>query len=292
MDVEELPTQPDPLTGQPRPSRAPVPMGLFSMKQKEKPPKEQDADREHNRSWYPSAPDGEGPLLEWYRGSRWNALRSAAVVTLILIVRLCGAQLGFAWMAYWLPWGSSSAGPRQSRVFAGEFAWRGTSPAAGGIPPQPDPGCDGLPTGDRDRRATVERLAATRSSSTSSSGRLARRPKLDKALLAANRTGDQLVVTKLDCLGRSLEHLIELSKQLQAKQVDLVVLDQGIDTSTAVGRLFFSIIGAIAEFERTLMSECIIDRLPAARTRDRTPDRRAVPASSQSRVLAGPVRRS
>jgi len=102
------------------------------------------------------------------------------------------------------------------------------------------------------------------------SGTLARRPELDKALLAANRTGDQLVVTKLDRLGRSLEHLIELSKQLQAKQVDLVVLDQGIDTSTAVGRLFFQIIGAIAEFEHALMSERTTDGLAAARARGRT----------------------
>jgi DNA invertase Pin-like site-specific DNA recombinase len=44
------------------------------------------------------------------------------------------------------------------------------------------------------------------------SGKLARRPELDKALLSANREGDQLVVTKLDRLGRSLEHLIQLSK--------------------------------------------------------------------------------
>jgi DNA invertase Pin-like site-specific DNA recombinase len=49
-------------------------------------------------------------------------------------------------------------------------------------------------------------------------------------------------VTKLDRLGRSLEHLIELSKQLEAKGVDLVVLDQGIDTSTAVGRRFFHLL--------------------------------------------------
>jgi Resolvase, N terminal domain len=70
------------------------------------------------------------------------------------------------------------------------------------------------------------------------SGKLARRPELDKALLSANRAGDQLVVTKLDRLGRSLEQLIEPSKQLQAKGVDLVVLDQSIDTSTAVGRMF------------------------------------------------------
>jgi len=102
------------------------------------------------------------------------------------------------------------------------------------------------------------------------SGKLARRPELDRALLSANRTGDQLVITKLDRLGRSLEHLIELSKDLQTRGVDLVVLDQGIDTSTAVGRMFFQILGSIAEFEHALMSERTIDGLAAARARGRT----------------------
>jgi DNA invertase Pin-like site-specific DNA recombinase len=102
------------------------------------------------------------------------------------------------------------------------------------------------------------------------SGKLARRPELDRALLSANRPGDQLVVTKLDRLGRSLEHLIELSKLLQARGVDLVVLDQGIDTSTAVGTMFFQILGAIAEFEHALMSERTMDGLAAARARGRT----------------------
>jgi DNA invertase Pin-like site-specific DNA recombinase len=102
------------------------------------------------------------------------------------------------------------------------------------------------------------------------SGKLARRPELDRALLSANRTGDQLVITKLDRLGRSLEHLIELSNDLQARGVDLVVLDQGIDTSTAVGRMFFQILGSIAEFEHALMSERTIDGLAAARARGRT----------------------
>lgn len=102
------------------------------------------------------------------------------------------------------------------------------------------------------------------------SGKLARRPALDKALLSANRAGDQLVVTKLDRLGRSLEHLIELSKLLQTRGVDLVVLDQGIDTATAVGRMFFQILGSIAEFEHALMSERTIDGLAAARARGRT----------------------
>jgi DNA invertase Pin-like site-specific DNA recombinase len=48
------------------------------------------------------------------------------------------------------------------------------------------------------------------------------------------------------------------------------VLDQGIDTSTAIGRLFFQILGAIAEFEHALMSERTIDGLAAARARGRT----------------------
>jgi DNA invertase Pin-like site-specific DNA recombinase len=102
------------------------------------------------------------------------------------------------------------------------------------------------------------------------SGKLARRPELDRALLSANRRGDQLVITKLDRLGRSLEHLIELSKDLQSRGVNLVVLDQGIDTSTAVGRMFFQILGSIAEFEHALMSERTMDGLAAARARGRT----------------------
>jgi DNA invertase Pin-like site-specific DNA recombinase len=69
------------------------------------------------------------------------------------------------------------------------------------------------------------------------SGKLTSRPELDKALLVAARAGDHLVITKLDRLGRSLEHLIALSATLQERGVDLVVLDQGIDTSTAVGRI-------------------------------------------------------
>jgi DNA invertase Pin-like site-specific DNA recombinase len=75
-----------------------------------------------------------------------------------------------------------------------------------------------------------------------------------------------LVVTKLDRLGRSLEHLIVLSNDLQARGVDLVVIDQGIDTSTAVGRMFFQILGAITEFEHALMAERTRDGLAAADT--------------------------
>jgi DNA invertase Pin-like site-specific DNA recombinase len=116
------------------------------------------------------------------------------------------------------------------------------------------------------------------------SGKLARRPELDKALLSASRAGDQLVVTKLDRLGRSLDHLISLSKDLQASGVDLVVLDQGIDTSTAVGRMFFQILGAIAEFEHALMSERTLDGLAAARARGRTGGQKPKLTRRQARI--------
>lgn len=101
------------------------------------------------------------------------------------------------------------------------------------------------------------------------SGKLASRPELDRALLTL-RPGDSLVITKLDRLGRSLRNLMDLSDQLQGKQVGLVVLDQGIDTSTPAGRLFFQIIGAIAEFEHSLMVERTKQGLEAARARGRT----------------------
>ena len=92
------------------------------------------------------------------------------------------------------------------------------------------------------------------------------------------------MVTKLDRLGRSLEHLIELSGQLQERGVDLVVLDQGIDTSTAVGRMFFQILGAIAEFEHALMSERTLDGLAAARARGRTGGQKPKLTPRQARI--------
>lgn len=106
------------------------------------------------------------------------------------------------------------------------------------------------------------------------SGKLASRPKLDQALLVV-RKGDQLVITKLDRLGRSLKNLIEVSEDLRARGVGLVVLDQGIDTSTPAGRMFFQFVGAVAEFEHALMAERTRDGLEAARTRGRKGGRKA-----------------
>ncbi len=116
------------------------------------------------------------------------------------------------------------------------------------------------------------------------SGKLASRPELDKALLVAKRAGDKLVITKLDRLGRSLEHLIALSRDLQARGVDLVVLDQGVDTSTAAGRMFFQTLGAIAEFEHALMSERTRDGLDAARARGRTGGQKPKLTARQAKI--------
>ncbi len=121
-----------------------------------------------------------------------------------------------------------------------------------------------------DRRQTSEE-SGMEGIADKASGKLARRPELHKALLVAHRPGDQLVVTKLDWLGRSLEHVIDLSTQLQERGVDLVVLDRKIDTSTAMGRMFFQILGSIAEFEHALVSERTLDGLAGARARGRNP---------------------
>ncbi|WP_353649193.1 recombinase family protein [Nakamurella sp. A5-74] len=116
------------------------------------------------------------------------------------------------------------------------------------------------------------------------SGKLARRPQLEQALAVAGRQGDQLVITKLDRLGRSLEHLIDLSHDLNTRAVDLVVLDQGIDTSTAVGRMSFHILGSIAEYEHALMPERTHDGLAAARARGRTGGQKPKLGTRQARV--------
>lgn len=98
------------------------------------------------------------------------------------------------------------------------------------------------------------------------SGALINRPKLDE-LLAAVLPGDTLVVWKLDRLGRSLPHLLATVTDLADRQVGFRSLTEGIDTTTAAGRMVFSIFGALAEFERSLIRERTMAGLEAARAR-------------------------
>jgi DNA invertase Pin-like site-specific DNA recombinase len=81
-----------------------------------------------------------------------------------------------------------------------------------------------------------------------------RRPQLEAALDFI-REGDTLVVTKLDRLARSTQHLLQIADRVAAKKADLSILNLGADTSTATGKLIFTIIGAIGAFERELMLE-------------------------------------
>ena len=98
------------------------------------------------------------------------------------------------------------------------------------------------------------------------SGAKAKRPGLDRALKKL-KPGDHLFVWKLDRLGRSVRHLIELTSQFDAKGIAFTSLSDGIDTSTASGRLFFHITSAFAEFERNLISERTKAGMAAAKAR-------------------------
>src|SRR5215469_14318829 len=81
------------------------------------------------------------------------------------------------------------------------------------------------------------------------------------------RTFDVLAVTKLDRLARSVHHLTSLARELEALGIDLVVLDQSIDTSTPSGRFLFHTLAAVAELERDLIKERTAAGVAAARRR-------------------------
>jgi DNA invertase Pin-like site-specific DNA recombinase len=101
------------------------------------------------------------------------------------------------------------------------------------------------------------------------SGKKDDRPGL-AACLKALRKGDVLVIWKLDRLGRSLRHLVEVVHTLDARGVGLKVLTGApIDTTTAGGKLVFGIFAALAEFERELISERTKAGLASARARGR-----------------------
>ena len=112
--------------------------------------------------------------------------------------------------------------------------------------------------------------------SDTASGKKDDRPGLD-ACLKAVRTGDTLVIWKLDRLGRNLRHLVNVVHDLNARGIGLRVLTgQGaaIDTTTAAGKLVFGIFAALAEFERELIRERTIAGLAAARARGRNGGRK------------------
>ena len=120
------------------------------------------------------------------------------------------------------------------------------------------------------RAAGVDRIFVDKAS-----GKLESRPALDD-LLAQARPGDTVVVWRLDRLGRSLRHLIDVVADLERRGVGFVSLTESLDTTTPGGRLLFHVFGALAEFEAALIRERTMAGLAAARARGRTGGRPTV----------------
>lgn len=100
------------------------------------------------------------------------------------------------------------------------------------------------------------------------SGAKTARPALDE-LLGQLRAGDVLVIWKLDRMGRSLQHLVDLVGNLMERKVGLLSLNDPVDTTSAQGRLVFNLFACLAEFERELIRERTNAGLTAARARGR-----------------------
>jgi DNA invertase Pin-like site-specific DNA recombinase len=100
------------------------------------------------------------------------------------------------------------------------------------------------------------------------SGAITARPELDR-LLASLRKGDTVYIYKLDRLGRSLKHLLDIVAELAFWGVGLVSLTDAINTTSAQGRLVFNLLASLAEFERELIRERTHAGLASARARGR-----------------------
>ncbi|HSW75473.1 MAG TPA: recombinase family protein [Candidatus Saccharimonadales bacterium] len=118
------------------------------------------------------------------------------------------------------------------------------------------------------------------------SGAKSDRPILD-IVLKQLREGDVLVVWKLDRLGRSLKHLVELIQILIERKIGLCSLNDPIDTTTPQGRLVFNIFASLAEFERDIIRERTQAGLSAARARGRLGGRpKGIPKESEATACA------
>jgi DNA invertase Pin-like site-specific DNA recombinase len=122
------------------------------------------------------------------------------------------------------------------------------------------------------------------------SGKTTKRPQLDQCL-SVLREGDLLVVWKLDRLGRSLRHLIEVVNDLHDRDIGFKSITEGMDTSTSQGRLVFHMFGALAEFERGLIVERTVAGITAARSRGVIGGRQPVLDASQAKLAKDMVGR-
>lgn len=110
------------------------------------------------------------------------------------------------------------------------------------------------------------------------------RPELIK-LLDRITEGDTVVIESLSRLGRSTKDLIELTELFQSKGVHLVSLKESIDTSTSTGKLLFTLMSAIAQFERDVIADRTREGLKSARTRGRTGGRPRTDPATVKRAI-------
>jgi DNA invertase Pin-like site-specific DNA recombinase len=111
------------------------------------------------------------------------------------------------------------------------------------------------------------------------------RKQLDAAL-GYIRDGDTLVVTKLDRLARSVAHLLEVLAILTNKGASLRILDMGIDTSTPTGKLMLTVLGGVAEFERSIMLERQREGIAKAKAAGKYKGRKPTAMAQSDRVMA------
>lgn len=110
------------------------------------------------------------------------------------------------------------------------------------------------------------------------------RPELDKMLDRITK-GDTVVIESLSRLGRSTKDLIELTELFQSKGVHLVSLKESIDTNSPTGKLLFTLMSAIAQFERDLITERTLEGLKSARARGRKGGRPKVNADAVKKAV-------
>ncbi|MBO0422351.1 resolvase [Enterococcus plantarum] len=96
------------------------------------------------------------------------------------------------------------------------------------------------------------------------SGRKTSRSELNK-VLACLKSGDTLVIFKLDRLSRGTKQLLSLLEEFEQRNIHFVSIQNNIDTTTAMGRFFFTVMGAFAEMEAELIRERVMAGLDAAR---------------------------
>mgnify|MGYP003674805795 CR=1 FL=1 len=112
-----------------------------------------------------------------------------------------------------------------------------------------------------------------------------KRPQFDAVCKGAvRREFDVIMAWSVDRLGRSLQHLVSFLSEVQAKEVDLYLHQQGIDTTTPAGKAMFQMCGVFSEFERSMIQERVRAGLARAKAKGKTLGRPKISAELENRI--------